>query len=168
MGPERSIKKFRRIPPRRKGDSEELIKDIRSEIRNEIEGGLEIAFAETGPEPDTKTEWNDLYAPHFTSPIVPDGSTTSEKRYLDAITDAMRQSMQRHPNLIIMGQDVAEYGGVFKATLGFADEFGKARVRNTPICESAIIGAGLGLSINGFKSIIEMQCRFLLLVASIR
>ncbi len=137
--------------------SEELIKDIRSEIRNEIEGGLEIAFAETEPEPDTKTEWNDLYAPHFTSPIVPDGSTTSEKRYLDAITDAMRQSMQRHPNLIIMGQDVAEYGGVFKATLGFADEFGKARVRNTPICESAIIGAGLGLSINGFKSIIEMQ-----------
>ncbi len=69
----------------------------------------------------------------------------------------MRQSLQRFPELIIMGQDIAEYGGVFKATLGFVEEFGKARIRNTPICESAIIGASLGLSIHGMKSIVEMQ-----------
>ncbi|MCX6291168.1 MAG: alpha-ketoacid dehydrogenase subunit beta, partial [Bacteroidetes bacterium] len=74
-----------------------------------------------------------------------------------AITDGMRQAMQRHDNLVIMGQDIAEYGGVFKATLGFVEEFGKPRVRNTPICESAIIGAGFGLSINGMKAIVEMQ-----------
>jgi 2-oxoisovalerate dehydrogenase E1 component len=78
-------------------------------------------------------------------------------RFLDAVSAGMKQCMERHPNLVIMGQDVAEYGGVFKATQGFLELFGKKRVRNTPLCESAIIGAGLGLSINGYKSIIEMQ-----------
>src|SRR5688572_25155559 len=133
------------------------IKDIRASIRKEIEKGLEITFAETEPEPETEKELHDVYAPHFPEPVQPGSSQQSEKRYLDAITDAMRQSMQRFPNLVIMGQDIAEYGGVFKATQGFVEEFGKARVRNTPLCESAIIGCGLGLSINGAKSIIEMQ-----------
>ncbi len=136
--------------------NEDIIKDERQLIRDEIEKGLEIAFAETEPETDTEKELGDLFAPHFPSPVIP-SVKSSEKRYLDAITDAMRESMQRHKNLVIMGQDVAEYGGVFKATLGFVEQFGKARVRNTPLCESAIIGAGLGLSINGFKSIVEMQ-----------
>lgn len=78
-------------------------------------------------------------------------------RFIDAIKEGLYQSMQQHPNLILMGQDIAEYGGVFKITGGFAKAFGKERVRNTPLCESAIIGAALGLSLEGFKSMVEMQ-----------
>jgi 2-oxoisovalerate dehydrogenase E1 component len=98
-----------------------------------------------------------MFAPFSFSNVQPNAQKSTDMRFLDAITDAMRESMRRHPNLVIMGQDVAEYGGVFKATLGFIEEFGKSRVRNTPLCESAIIGAGLGMSINGMKSIVEMQ-----------
>ena len=137
--------------------TDEKIKEIRSAIRNDIEQSLEVTFAESEPDPDTTKEIKALFAPVNEPVIQPSASANTEKRYLDAITDGMRQSMQKFPNLVIMGQDVAEYGGVFKATLGFVDEFGKARVRNTPLCESAIVGAGLGLSINGYKSIIEMQ-----------
>jgi 2-oxoisovalerate dehydrogenase E1 component len=81
----------------------------------------------------------------------------SEIRFIDAIKDGLRQSMQEHPELILMGQDIAEYGGVFKITEGFLEEFGKERVRNTPLCESAIIGSSLGLSLEGFRSMIEIQ-----------
>jgi 2-oxoisovalerate dehydrogenase E1 component len=132
-------------------------KEIRSGIRDEIEKGLEIAFAENEPEPDTHKELRDVYAVSDNTPVLPASVRQTEKRFLDAVSDAMRESMRKYPNLVIMGQDIAEYGGVFKATLGFVDEFGRDRVRNTPLCESAIIGAGLGLSINGYKSIIEMQ-----------
>ena len=87
----------------------------------------------------------------------PSVSAVSHHRFIDAIKDGLRQSMQQHTDLILMGQDIAEYGGVFKITEGFVEEFGKERVRNTPLCESAIIGASLGLSIEGFRSMIEMQ-----------
>ncbi|HMT30111.1 MAG TPA: transketolase C-terminal domain-containing protein, partial [Bacteroidia bacterium] len=137
--------------------NEDIIKDIRNTIRIEIEQGLEIAFAETEPEPSTHVEVSALFAPHSAKAIEPSTSSSSEKRFLDALTDGMKQSMQKYPNLVIMGQDIAEYGGVFKATIGFVEEFGKGRVRNTPLCESAILGAGLGLAINGYKSIVEMQ-----------
>ena len=134
-----------------------VIAGFRKEIKQEIEKNLEITFAEENPTVDTENELKDIY--DLSSPVVysPASQKKSEKRYLDAITDAMRQAMERHDNLVIMGQDVAEYGGVFKATHGFVEEFGKERVRNTPICESAIIGAGFGLSINGMKAIVEMQ-----------
>lgn len=128
---------------------------VRAEIKEEIERGLEITFAENDIVPDTNVELNDMFAP---SPaVINAGGSVKEKRFLDAITDAMQQAMRRHPQLVLMGQDIAEYGGAFKATQGFVEEFGKGRVRNTPLCESAIIGCGLGLSINGAKSIIEMQ-----------
>ena len=81
----------------------------------------------------------------------------SNKRFIDAISDGLRLAMRKHPNLVLMGQDIAEYGGVFKITDGFVDEFGKARVRNTPLCEAAIVGSGFGLSINGMKAMVEMQ-----------
>jgi 2-oxoisovalerate dehydrogenase E1 component len=84
------------------------------------------------------------------------GHKTS-KRFVDAISDGLRQAMQRHPKLVLMGQDIAEYGGVFKITEGFTAEFGKSRVRNTPLCESAIVGIGIGLGIKGYKSMMEMQ-----------
>jgi 2-oxoisovalerate dehydrogenase E1 component len=140
--------------------TEENIAAFRKEIKKEIEAGLEVAFSEPEVTPDTDAEIADVYAPSPSSPSPLERGNEGvkrETRYLDAITDAMRLAMKKFPNLIIMGQDIAEYGGVFKATLGFVDEFGRDRVRNTPLCESAIIGAGLGLSINGFKSIIEMQ-----------
>ena len=135
----------------------ELIGSIRMEIKNEIEEGLKVAFADSSPAANAEFERDDMYAPSLPAISPRNSSEKKEMRFLDAITEAMRQGMQRHPNLVIMGQDIAEYGGVFKATLGFVDEFGKERIRNTPICESAILGAGLGLAINGFKSIVEMQ-----------
>jgi 2-oxoisovalerate dehydrogenase E1 component len=129
---------------------------VRAQIKEEIEAGLEISFNEKDMVPDTALELKDMFAPSK-SEIKPLSNHKTDKRFLDAITDAMRQAMQRHPNMVIMGQDIAEYGGAFKATLGFVEEFGKGRVRNTPLCESAIVGTGLGLSINGYKSIVEMQ-----------
>ena len=130
---------------------------IRKKIQKEIEKGLEKSFAEPMPEPNTFTEVADMYAPFEQNVIEPGENSTSERRYVDAISDALKQSMQKYPNSIFMGQDVAEYGGVFKITEGFLSLFGKDRIRNTPLCESAIIGIGLGLSIKGYKSIIEMQ-----------
>src|SRR5690606_3696175 len=80
-----------------------------------------------------------------------------EKRFVDAISDGLRQSMEKFPELTLMGQDIAEYGGVFKITEGFVEKFGKERVRNTPLCESAILGIGLGMSVKGKKTMVEMQ-----------
>ncbi|MEW6469754.1 MAG: dehydrogenase E1 component subunit alpha/beta [Bacteroidota bacterium] len=130
---------------------------IRSEIKEEIEKGLEIAFAEEKVKAVTETELKDVYAPFAFRETKPVSGRISEKRLIDAISDGMRMAMHRHQNLVLMGQDIAEYGGVFKITDGFVKEFGKERVRNTPLCESAILGAGLGLSINGMKAMVEMQ-----------
>jgi 2-oxoisovalerate dehydrogenase E1 component len=134
----------------------ETIHQIKEEIKSEIERGLEITFAEEEVIPDTAKETSEIYFPFEPEEKKPAGPE-KEMRFIDAISEAMRLALRQYPNLIIMGQDIAEYGGVFKATQGFVEEFGKERIRNTPLCESAIIGAGLGLSINGFKSIVEMQ-----------
>lgn len=128
----------------------------RDEIKKEIEQGLEITAKEEMPIPNTEIELRDMYAPFICQTSLPKEST-SKKRYIDAISDGIRQSLLKYPNLIVMGQDIAEYGGVFKITEGFVEIFGKDRIRNTPLCESAIVGAAFGLSINGFKSIVEMQ-----------
>ncbi|MDH4058567.1 MAG: thiamine pyrophosphate-dependent enzyme, partial [Cyclobacteriaceae bacterium] len=133
------------------------IDKIRKVIKKEIEAGLDIAFNEPPPEADTERELNDVYAPFTQSIITPATDKISEKRFIDAISEALRQSMERFPNLVLMGQDIAEYGGAFKITDGFVKQFGKERVRNTPICESAILGAGLGLSVKGMKAMVEMQ-----------
>jgi 2-oxoisovalerate dehydrogenase E1 component len=130
---------------------------LRDKHRAKIEAGLEIAFAEKHPVADTTEELKDVYAPHRPQTINPDLSAITGKRFIDAISDGLRQSMERYPELVLMGQDIADYGGVFKITEGFVDLFGKARVRNTPLCESAILGCGLGLSIKGRKAMIEMQ-----------
>lgn len=131
--------------------------DARKNIRKEIDDALEIAFSETHPAPSIEEEIKDVYAPFTQLVVTPASDKTSEKRFIDAISDGMRQSMERFDNLILMGQDIAEYGGVFKITDGFVKAFGKERVLNTPLCESAIVGAGLGLSIKGMKSMVEMQ-----------
>ncbi len=131
--------------------------EIKDAIDEEIEKGLRIAFDEPQVIPDTEKEIADVYKPHQQVVVHPADSKKSEKRMVDSISDALRLAMRKHPNLILMGQDIAEYGGVFKVTENFVQEFGKERVRNTPLCESAILGAGLGLSVGGMKSVIEMQ-----------
>ncbi len=136
--------------------SEEIIKEFKNEFKAEIDENLDIAFAEPVIEFDAAKELNDVYKP-FTYQEVKENSEKENIRLIDAISQGLKQSMERHDNLVIMGQDVAEYGGVFKITEGFVEQFGKNRVRNTPICESAIISAGMGLSINGFKAVVEMQ-----------
>lgn len=134
-----------------------FIDAARSAIKLDIEEGLKIAFAESPVIPDTAAEVSDVYAPFRQQITVPASEKKSGKRFIDAIREGLYQSMERFDNLVLMGQDIAEYGGVFKITDGFVSTFGKDRVRNTPLCESAIVGAGLGLSIKGMKSMVEMQ-----------
>ncbi|KAA5545706.1 alpha-ketoacid dehydrogenase subunit alpha/beta [Adhaeribacter rhizoryzae] len=130
---------------------------IREELKNLIEDGLEKAFAVPLPEPDLAEELADMYRSFNQVLIAPTSADTTEKRFVDAIADGLRQSLERYPELVIMGQDIAEYGGVFKVTEGFVEQFGKQRIRNTPLCESAIVGIGLGMSVKAKKSVIEMQ-----------
>ena len=127
-----------------------------AEIKQEIDKALESAYAEPDIIPDKSIELNDVYKP-FDYKEYKQNSNTKELRFIDAISEGLKQSMQKHKDLVIMGQDIAEYGGVFKITDGFLEAFGKDRVRNTPICESAIVETAMGLSISGIKSIVEMQ-----------
>jgi 2-oxoisovalerate dehydrogenase E1 component len=136
--------------------NEEEIEKVRKEIKDDIQAGFDIAQAESPINTSIEEEIEDVYAP-FVQNVVEGKGDKTEKRFIDAIQDGLRQSMEKYPELVIMGQDIAEYGGAFKVTEGFVDQFGKDRVRNTPICESAIVGAGLGLSISGMKAIVEMQ-----------
>jgi 2-oxoisovalerate dehydrogenase E1 component len=130
--------------------------DIKIQVKRDIGLEVEEAFDETEPIANAVQEEKDMYFPYEQKVIEPSHSAT-EKRYLDAITDGLDLAMQKYPNLVLMGQDIADYGGAFKITDGFTMKYGKGRVRNTPICESAIVGAGLGLSINGYKAVVEMQ-----------
>jgi 2-oxoisovalerate dehydrogenase E1 component len=129
----------------------------KKKIRKDIEKGLELAFAEKPPVAVTEDELKDLYAPWVQKVVSPSSPKKSEKRFIDAIREGLWQSMEKHDNLVLMGQDIAGYGGVFKITEGFVEKFGKDRVRNTPLCEAAIVGAGLGLSVKGMKAMVEMQ-----------
>ncbi|MCP4443472.1 MAG: dehydrogenase [Aureispira sp.] len=137
--------------------TEEDVKTIRKEFKKEIEDGLAVAYAEPDVPAVLETELGDIFTPHESTTTAPKTNNTSDRRLVDAISDGLRQAMQKHDNLVLMGQDIAEYGGVFKITDGFVKEFGKERVRNTPLCESAIVGMGLGLSLKGYKAMMEMQ-----------
>ena len=140
------------------------ITDIRNEIKKHIESELSMAYDATPMQVNMAEELSDVYAVRKDRPaLVLNNHSLSatavqgEKRFIDGIKEGLQQSMRKHPNLILMGQDIAEYGGAFKITEGMLEEFGKARIRNTPICESAIVGAALGLSLEGYKAIMEMQ-----------
>ncbi|MBL4715810.1 MAG: dehydrogenase E1 component subunit alpha/beta [Bacteroidia bacterium] len=133
------------------------IDSFKEEIKTEINESLEKAYAEETVSADTESEVADLFFPHTQEVIEPKSNKRSKKRFVEAVSDGLKMAMQKYPNSVLMGQDVAEYGGVFKITEGFVDEFGVERIRNTPICESAIIGASLGLSIMDYKAIVEMQ-----------
>ncbi|MFD0862123.1 thiamine pyrophosphate-dependent enzyme [Sungkyunkwania multivorans] len=130
--------------------------EIKTAIAHEINEHLNTAFNEDEIIPNKHLELSDVYADYEFEDFQP-GTEIENIRLVDAISNGLRQSMERHENLVIMGQDIAEYGGVFKITEGFVDQFGKERVRNTPICESAIVSAAMGLSINGMKAVMEMQ-----------
>lgn len=151
--------------------TEDSIKFFREKYLKEINSALDVVLNEPAPVPDTEKEIRAVYAPHHPKTetsgetienthdflIQPKSSAKTKKRLVDALQDGMRQSMQNYPELVLMGQDIAEYGGVFKITEGFLEEFGRERVRNTPLCESAIVGIGLGLSVKKMKAMVEMQ-----------
>ena len=140
--------------------TEQTVLDIHADLKEYIETELKKASNVATIVPDTEEELEDIYAyPNYKpvylnqSPVKP----APEKRFIDGIKDGLYQSMVKHPNLVIMGQDIAEYGGAFKITEGFVEAFGKERVRNTPICESAIVGVALGLAMESYKAVMEMQ-----------
>lgn len=137
--------------------TDEQIEAFRECNKKEINDGLEVAFAEESVAANTVLEMGDMYKSCSINTSKPETDNKTNKRFVDAVSDGLRQSMQKYDKSVIMGQDVAEYGGVFKITDGFIEEFGRERVRNTPICESAIVSAAMGLSINGYKAIMEMQ-----------
>ncbi|RIJ37833.1 alpha-ketoacid dehydrogenase subunit alpha/beta [Pontibacter oryzae] len=137
--------------------TQKVMESIKEELRNEIEEGLQKAFSEPMPEVNREQEIADMYQPFEQEVVQPASESKTERRFVDAISDALNQSMERYPDLVLMGQDVAEYGGVFKVSEGMVEKFGKGRIRNTPLCESAILGVGMGMSVRGKKSIVEMQ-----------
>jgi 2-oxoisovalerate dehydrogenase E1 component len=137
--------------------NETLKTQIYDELKHGMDDDLAAVFAEPEIVADIEEELNDVYAPYTQEIIAPATNNTSTRRLVDAISDGLKQSMERHSNTVLMGQDVAEYGGVFKISDQFYKLFGKARVRNTPITESSILGAGYGLAIKKYKAIVEMQ-----------
>ena len=137
--------------------SEKEIEKIKSDLREEINLAVKESFNEVPFKVDGNSELEDVFFPYSQQVTFPKSKSISEKRYVDAISDGLRQSMNRYKDMVVMGQDISDYGGVFKVTEGFIDEFGSDRIRNTPLCESAIIGTALGLSIEGIKSVVEMQ-----------
>ena len=136
--------------------TEALKHEIEDKIHQEIEQALQKVAAEPAVSADLHTELNDVFAPVEFIQIKP-GEATQQVRFIDAIQLGLRQSLERFENLVLMGQDVAAYGGVFKITEGFVEKFGVERIRNTPICESAIVETAMGLAIIGYKAIVEMQ-----------
>jgi 2-oxoisovalerate dehydrogenase E1 component len=137
--------------------TQENITSIRQKIQNEIDAGIAAGSAAPPVVAETSEELADVYAPYQADTTDTSNMAKTDHKFINAVTDGLRQAMRRFDNLVLMGQDIAEYGGAFKATEGFVAEFGKERVRNTPLCESAILGIALGLSMKGFKAMMEMQ-----------
>jgi len=136
--------------------SQEEIDSIRKQIKSSINTDIEEIYGEESITSTASAELKDVFAP-FDFQISPPSESAKELRFVNAISEGLEVAMEKWPDLVLMGQDIAEYGGVFKITDGFVDKFGKERVRNTPLCESAIVGAALGLSLRGMKSMVEMQ-----------
>jgi 2-oxoisovalerate dehydrogenase E1 component len=156
------IKNFEQFLYSKQVLTKESVDAIHQDLKEYIDVECSIGFNAKPMYVDTGREVQDVYAKKEVGSLKLEGqhvagSAVAEHRFIDAIKDGLRQSMQHHSDLILMGQDIAEYGGVFKITEGFVEEFGKERVRNTPLCESAILGASLGLSLQGFRSMIEIQ-----------
>ncbi len=151
------IARFERQLIRTKKLTKRDISTVRAELVASIDAEVERAFAEPDVEPSSERELREVYAPSPSTPVAENNRELKQMRLIDAVSDGLREGLRQHSDLILMGQDIAEYGGVFKVTEGFASEFGRVRVRNTPLCESAILGAALGLSVAGYRSVVEMQ-----------
>lgn len=150
------IKNYEDFLLKEKACKSDELEEIKKGIKKEISDAVNEAYAEEAIASVTENEIADVYA-EFEQKVVSPKGKEKEKRFIDAISDGLRESFQKYPESVLMGQDVADYGGVFKITEGFVDLFGKERIRNTPLCESAIVGTGLGLSIAGMKAVVEMQ-----------
>jgi len=136
---------------------EKDITAFQQSMKKEIEDALKVADEAPPVKVDRTQELADVYAPYSPQLVSPATSNTTTLRFVDAISKGLHQAMERYPELVLMGQDIGDYGGVFKVTDGFVKDFGGERVRNTPLCESAIVGIGLGLSLKGGKAMVEMQ-----------
>ena len=135
----------------------EYIEDLKSSIKDEIKTHLKIAEDSEALELDVQKEIRDVFHPHEHQDVDARFVVNKDVRFIDAISDGLNEVMNKYDKTVLMGQDIADYGGVFKITEGFMDKYGRDRVRNTPLCESAILGIALGLSMKGFKSMVEMQ-----------
>lgn len=134
-----------------------MIDSFSGKIKKDVDRAWDEAVAEKDVIADSRREIKDVFAPFVQVRKGPASVKKSSKRFVDGLSDALLQSMEKYNDLVIMGQDIAEYGGVFKVTVGLMEKFGGGRVRNTPLCESAIVGAALGYSMRGGKAIVEMQ-----------
>ena len=137
--------------------SDKEITTIKKEIKKEIVDELAVAYAHPELDPSQEIEIRDIYAPATKSNNSAASNNVNNIRFIDAISEGLHVAMKTWDKTVLMGQDIADYGGVFKITDGFVEAYGKERVRNTPLCESAILGISLGLSMKGMKSMVEMQ-----------
>jgi len=151
------VKRFENFITSSKSLTPDELTLIRAEIQGEIEEALDAAFLDQHPVPSSFREESEVFEPFLPNLLNEPCSELIELRFVDAIREGLYQAMELDPELIFMGQDVAEYGGVFKTSLDFVESFGRHRVRNTPLCESAIVGASVGLAVEGIPSVIEMQ-----------
>jgi len=138
-------------------EDDTLLEEIRQEIDEIISEPMERALNADEPIFNREKELHSVVEPFEPKNKQSPNGSSSEKRFVDAIQFAHRQAFEEDKRCVILGQDVAEYGGVFKVTEGFVEQFGKERIRNTPIIESGAIGCAIGLALEGFKPVVEMQ-----------
>jgi len=151
------IKHFEEFLVKSKNLDNKTLKEIKNDLEKEIDSNWDKAKSYNETQFDKNLELNDVYKNFIPAKNLSDNSINKEVRFVDAIKNGIDESMSKYENLVIMGQDIAEYGGVFKVTEGLIEKYGKERVFNTPLCESAILSTAYGLSIGGYKSIVEMQ-----------
>ena len=151
------IKHFEEFLIKSKHLDSKTLKVIKNDLEKEIDSNWDKAKSYAETKFDEDLELNDVYKDFIAANNQVDSSINGEVRFVDAIKKGIDESMSKYENLVIMGQDIAEYGGVFKVTEGLIQKYGKERVFNTPLCESAILSTAYGLSVGGYKSIVEMQ-----------
>ena len=151
------IKHFEEFLIKSKHLNSKALKVIKNDLKKEIDSNWDMAKSYNETQFDENLELNDVYKGFTPANNQTDNSINGEVRFVDAVKKGIDESMSKYDNLVIMGQDIAEYGGVFKVTEGLIEKYGKERVLNTPLCESAILSTAYGLSVGGYKSIVEMQ-----------
>lgn len=134
--------------------SKENITVVKARIEQEI--GNAVTFATESAEPDLAILDSAVYVPHAAY-SEPGANTTRQLSFPEALNEALRQEMARDANVFLMGEDIAETGGIFQVTKGLSAEFGNERVRDTPISEATFCGAGVGAALAGLRPVVEVQ-----------